>query len=672
MVLFASYSGVIGGAERLLIEYATALEEDCALACPDGPLAEAVQRHGLRVFPLRGRRINLRTAPRDRLLAAVRVAGHGRELRTLVRDLDPQLVVAWGMRSAIASLLGPTLPCPVVFHHNDMLPGELIGRLVRRASSRADRVIVPSLAAARDLDRTGSLESRLVVVPPGVEVDDFAADARPAQPPEVLVLGALSRIKQPGLALEACALARRRHPQLRLRILGSPLEEEGEELLLTLRERALAPDLAGAVELIEHVADPRPELARATCLLHCCAREAFGLAVLEALAAARPAVAPDAGGPAEIVDESCGFRYSPGSASAAADALVALLSSPELAARMGANGRARARERFDRTSSRKRWCDAARAVARAPTGRNVEPSSVAVVTVTHNSESELRRLLDSVQRHLSGARVVVVDCASEDQTVALARACDCALTLALSENVGFGAGCNLGLSAVRQPVTLLLNPDVELVDDSLLELAAEISSGHDERLLAPSVLSPDGSRQDTVHPTPASLPDVIRSVVPPTALPGRLGWWMAPWRAAHPRRVGWAVGCALVARTETLRRLGPFDEQIFLYGEDLDLALRAAAGGVATWFWPAGRVIHHRAHATRPAFGGEPFELLARARRRVVDRRLGPARGAADDLAQATAFAVRILAKQLIGRAAERERRQLRALIEVRRSDRGR
>ena len=101
---------------------------------------------------------------------------------------------------------------------------------------------------------------------------------------------------------------------------------------------------------------------------------------------------------------------------------------------------------------------------------------------------------------------------------------------------------------------------------------------------------------------------------------------LAPWRSDRPRRVGWAVGCALVARTDTLRRLGPFDERIFLYCEDLDLGLRAGEEGIETWFCPSARVLHHRAHSQREEFGGEPFELLARARREVVARRLGARR----------------------------------------------
>ncbi len=284
--------------------------------------------------------------------------------------------------------------------------------------------------------------------------------------------------------------------------------------------------------------------------------------------------------------------------------------------------------------------------------------AIAVVTVTRNSGRVLSGLLGSTARHLGDAQMVVVDCASNDDSVAIASRAGAEI-VALEQNLGFGRGCNRGLEEVRAPVTALLNPDVEVLDDSLLELASE-ATAHD-RLLAPLVLSPDGTRQDTVHPRPASVPDLLRAVLP-HAVP-----FLAPWRSDSPRRVGWAVGCAVVARTATLRALGPFDEQIFMYGEDLDLCLRAGARGVETWFWPTGRVLHHQAHASEREFGGEPFELHARARHEVVARRLGDRAAGLDDAAQGVTFASRILARRLLGRDPTRERRQLSALRRVHR-----
>jgi GT2 family glycosyltransferase len=140
---------------------------------------------------------------------------------------------------------------------------------------------------------------------------------------------------------------------------------------------------------------------------------------------------------------------------------------------------------------------------------------------------------------------------------------------------------------------------------------------------------------------------------------------VGPWEANEPRQVTWAVGCAIAARTDTLRRLGPFDERAFMYGEDLDLGLRAAEQGVQTWFWPHARVLHKRAHSTQRAFRGEPFELMAERRHAVIEERRGSA--LRDDLVQGATFANRIALKALLRRPNDREKAQLRALLRTRR-----
>lgn len=673
MVLFVSYSGVLGGAERLLVDIAGGLPQAPALACPEGPLADAARAAGLPVFALTARAVELRGRPAERTRAAQHLAAHAREVRRVVRALGPELVIAWGMRSAIACTLGGALGRPVVFHHNDLLPGAAVGGLVRAAAARADLVVASSHAIARDLDPDSRLGTPVTVVHPGVDLDQFPPPGPPSEPPEVVVLGALVGWKRPDLAIEAIAIVRRTRPDVRLRLVGAPLDGARDvSLLERLRARAMRPDLAGAVEFTGAVADPRPELARAVCLLHCADAEPFGMAVLESLAVGRPAVVPASAGPAEIVEPSCGFLYPPGDAVAAAAAILRVLESPERAAAMGARGRAHAKASFDAGAASRRYADAvapleARGTRHADGGSPPAPE-LAIVTVTHNSERELGKLLASVDRHLPGTSVVVADSGSSDASVALARAWPGRVTvIELGENVGFGRACNRALSEVAAPVVALLNPDVELIDGSLRELAAEAArTDRPTRLLAPRVLLPDGARQDSVHPRPTSAPDLIRALVPPGALPRSLSLPLAPWKADEPRHVGWAVGCAVVASAEALRRLGPFDERIFLYAEDLDLGLRAADTGVQTWFWPSARVLHAGAHASVPAFGGEPFECLAQARHDVVARRLGPRRSRLDDAAQAVAFRSRQRLKRMLRRAGIREQRQLEVLAQVR------
>jgi GT2 family glycosyltransferase/glycosyltransferase involved in cell wall biosynthesis len=659
--LFVSYSGGSGGAERILLDLAPALDGEVFLACPEGSLAFRARALGLRVVPLRERRLNVRTSPRDRVLAPLRLVAHGREARRLIAEIDPDLVVSWGMRTALATIGAGRSRVPLVFQHNDLLPPGLAGRLVRAAARRASLVIALSGTIADDLALG---EQKVVVVHPGVDVSGAGSHPRKPREPEVLVLGALVGWKAPELAIEVLAVARRSEPGLRLRLVGAPVSAD-DPTPERLRRRSAELGVAAATELPGPSADPAADLDRATCLLHCAPREPFGMVVLEAMAAAKPVVVPSSGGPAEIVDGTCALLYPPDDAAAAAAAIVELVRDPDRAAAMGAAGARRARSSFSLDDARRRYAEALRPWVRA--GHPEPPGRIALVTVTHNSELELERLLRSIERWLPEAEMIVVDNASSDRTLEVARRGPAVRTIELGENLGFGRACNLGVAEVESEVTLLLNPDVELLDTSTSTLRrALFEPGGQDRILAPLVLRPDGRREDSVHAVPGSPRDLAIAMASPTALPRRLALPLAPWRADHPRRVGWAVGCALAARTDTLRRLGPFDETIFMYGEDLELGLRADRAGVETWFWPQVRVLHHGAHSSRRVYGGEPFTLLAAARRDVVTRRLGRRRAALDSAAQAATFVSRIAVKRALGRSARREWRQLRALASSR------
>ncbi len=359
--LFVSYTSLLGGAERILLDHATALPGPVTLACPEGPLAERARAAGIEAVPLTERRVELRANVRDRLAMPLRMAAQGREVRRLVVELQPACVVAWGMRpllSCAAGLRGMRPHRPLVFQHNDLLPSPLVGRAVRAAARRADLTIALSHAIASDLIGKGH-DTRVEVVHAGVDLNRFEQPWEPDIPvptappaPTALLLGAIVDWKRPDLALETVALAARELPDLRLRVAGAPLAASGERLLADLCRRAERPDLAGRVDFAGPLDDVPAALAAATCLLHCADREPYGMALVEALACGRPIAAPAAGGPLEIVDASCGVLYPPGDARAAATALVDVIRrAPDL----GPDARARAEAEFDRSTARDRF-----------------------------------------------------------------------------------------------------------------------------------------------------------------------------------------------------------------------------------------------------------------------------------------------------------------------------
>ena len=284
----------------------------------------------------------------------------------------------------------------------------------------------------------------------------------------------------------------------------------------------------------------------------------------------------------------------------------------------------------------------------------------AIVTVIHDSEPELPLLLDSVGLLPEPRpRVIVVDSGSSDGGPALAEERG-AEVFALDGNRGFGTGCNAGIERVTEPVTALVNPDVELLDDGLARLAEAARAGG--ALLAPRLLNADGSVQDSAHPLPGRLETLLPALLPRRLLPARY----EPWRSERPREVGWAVAACIVARTDELRALGPFDPGTFLFYEDMELCLRARRAGIPTVLRPDVAVRHIGGASTGRALAEDrDLDLRARRRREVMAGE-GRLPLAIDDTSEALTFGVRGLAKALVGRG-ELERRRLRALLRARR-----
>jgi GT2 family glycosyltransferase len=287
-------------------------------------------------------------------------------------------------------------------------------------------------------------------------------------------------------------------------------------------------------------------------------------------------------------------------------------------------------------------------------------SEFAIVTVIHDSEPELPRLLDSLALLPEPRpRMIVVDSGSSDGGPALAEERGCEL-IALDGNRGFGAGCNAGIERVTEEVTVFVNPDVELLDDGLARLARDAAAGG--ALLAPRLLNADGSVQDSAHPLPGRVEALIPALLPRRLLPVRY----EPWRSERPRAVGWAVAACIAGRTAELRSLGPFDPEAFLFYEDLELCLRARRAGIPTILRPDVAVRHLGGASTGRALDEErDLDLRARRRREVMAQE-GRLPLALDDLSEGVTFAVRGAAKALVGRG-QLERRRLRALLRARR-----
>jgi N-acetylglucosaminyl-diphospho-decaprenol L-rhamnosyltransferase len=194
---------------------------------------------------------------------------------------------------------------------------------------------------------------------------------------------------------------------------------------------------------------------------------------------------------------------------------------------------------------------------------------ISAVVVTHESASCVGKCLASLAEHLPNAEVVVVDNASSDASVQVARAAG-ARVVELPRNVGFGRGCNAGVETASGEHILFVNPDVTLVSvahEELEDLLAPRPFG-----LAPGRLvdATGAARRERGLPEPSWLADFLRhtiGVLRPRGL--RL-----PVRVSRESLDGWASAALLLAARDEFERIGGFDPRFFMYYEDRDLCAR--------------------------------------------------------------------------------------------------
>jgi GT2 family glycosyltransferase len=229
------------------------------------------------------------------------------------------------------------------------------------------------------------------------------------------------------------------------------------------------------------------------------------------------------------------------------------------------------------------------------------PVELSIVIVTYNSPEWTARCLDALAG--PGAptvshEVVIVDSGSAPAARDALRArAGSARVLLVDGNIGFGRGCNLGVAHSRGRWILLLNPDAIAHPgsiDAMLAFARDRDPA--STIVGGRTLKPDGSLDPVsclARPTTWSL--LCSALGLSTAFrrsrlfdPESMGRWARD----TVREVDVVTGCLLLIGRPLYDRLGGFDPQFFMYGEDVDLNLRARALGVRPVLTPDAVVVH--------------------------------------------------------------------------------
>lgn len=239
---------------------------------------------------------------------------------------------------------------------------------------------------------------------------------------------------------------------------------------------------------------------------------------------------------------------------------------------------------------------------------------LSVVIVSYNTKRLLLDCLASIKRQTSQIdyEVIVVDNASTDGTVEeVSRRYKDITILRNKKNLGFAAANNQGIRRARGTFILLLNSDTKFVENTLLNMVLWMEKYPKIGVATAKLVNPNG----TLQPTGGNFPDLFHVFLWATLLDDIPGISFL-FGSYHPhsfwyrgqRQVDWVTGAFLLAQRLVFDKVGLLDEDFFMYGEDVELSLRAKKAGFEIWYNPDSQIIHlgGASSATRsPAILGE-------------------------------------------------------------------
>jgi GT2 family glycosyltransferase len=253
----------------------------------------------------------------------------------------------------------------------------------------------------------------------------------------------------------------------------------------------------------------------------------------------------------------------------------------------------------------------------APKGTEARHFAVSIIIVNWNSVEFVRRAINSIHLWVSSVEyeIIVVDGGSHDGCgQVMAAEFPGVLFVQSQDNIGFGRANNLGAEHARGRHLLLLNPDTQLRENSVLTLLRCLESLPRAGAVGCRLLNADGSLQTSCV---QSFPTIFNQVMDAESLRRRFPLWRAWGTAAlyssdpKPAEVEAVSGACILVKREVFDRVGGFCPCYFMYGEDLDLCFKIKQAGYQVYHLPETSLVHFGGGCTDKS-GGDFSNVMMR------------------------------------------------------------
>ena len=232
---------------------------------------------------------------------------------------------------------------------------------------------------------------------------------------------------------------------------------------------------------------------------------------------------------------------------------------------------------------------------------------VSVIIVNYNVQYFLEVCLHSTFRALekTSGEIIVVDNNSTDGSIEMVRAKFPAVTLIENkDNKGFGKANNQGVAIAKGEYILFLNPDTVLPEDFFEKTIAYMDANTEAGCLGPKLLDGKG---EMAPESKRSFPSLSVAIYKTTGINKLFSKspYFNKYYAVHvgedeTAEVDVLMGCCMLLRKTVLEKIHiAFDEDFFMYGEDIDLSYRIQKAGYKNIYFPETSIIHYKGESTK-------------------------------------------------------------------------
>lgn len=222
-----------------------------------------------------------------------------------------------------------------------------------------------------------------------------------------------------------------------------------------------------------------------------------------------------------------------------------------------------------------------------------------IVIVNWNTKRFLLSCLASIKVHTRGIdyEIFVVDNASTDGSAdAVAQVFPEVHLIRNNANLGFSRASNQAIRQAQGRYILLLNPDAQLIDDTIVRMIGFLDNYPDIGAMGCRIVNESGHLDPRcARREPTLLTELFHEVgldrrFPHSSIFGR--YLMTNWDHTTDREVEVLSGACLMVRHAAIDAVGLLDEGFFMYGEDIDLCARMRAADWRVYFFSQGTIVH--------------------------------------------------------------------------------